>query len=53
MTKQILKAAIVLTVFAATCNSAFAGVPVPDTASTSLLLAAAVGGLGLVRKFIR
>jgi hypothetical protein len=59
MKKQIMDTVIVLTVLLALSGSAFAQsqtnnfVGAPDNCVTSLLLAGAVGGLGLVRKFLR
>ena len=54
MKKQILNIGIVLTVLLATGGSAFAqSRPLPDSCTTSLLLAGIAGGLGLARKFVR
>jgi hypothetical protein len=54
MKKQMLDIAIVLTILLATGGSAYATVtPVPDSCVTSLLLAGAAGGLGLLRKLMR
>ena len=59
MKKQIMGIAIVVTVLSALNVSAFAQsqtnnfVGAPDNCVTSLLLAGAVGGLGLVRKLLR
>jgi PIN domain nuclease of toxin-antitoxin system len=53
MNKRILDVAIVLTVFLAMGGTAHAAIRVPDNCVTSLLLAGVVGGLGLVRRFVR
>jgi hypothetical protein len=56
MKKLVLDMAIVLTVLLAMSGSAYASVlppPVPDNCVTSLLLAGAAGGLGLLRKLMR
>ena len=57
MKKQMLDIAIVLTILLATGGSAYAAVTpppgVPDNCVTSLLLAGAAGGLGLLRKLMR
>jgi hypothetical protein len=58
MKKQITDIAIVLAVLLAMSGSAIAQstnnpVGAPDSCTTSLLAAGAVGGLGLVRKFLR
>jgi hypothetical protein len=56
MKKQMLDIAIVLTILLATGGSALATPlppPAPDNCVTSLLLAGAVGGLGLLRKLMR
>ncbi len=55
MKKQMLDIAIVLTILLAAGGSAHAGVtvPLPDNCVTSLLLAGAAGGLGLLRKLMR
>ena len=53
----MLDIAIVLTILLATGGSAYAAVTpppgVPDNCVTSLLLAGAAGGLGLLRKLMR
>ena len=53
MNKRILDVVIVLTVFLAMGGTAHATAKLPDNCVTSLLLAGVVGGLGLVRKFVR
>lgn len=56
MKKQIVNIALFLAVLTALTQSAFANVPprtVPDAGSASALLGLAVGGLAMLRRYVR